>query len=488
MLDLVIRGGQVVAPHAVGEMDIGIQGEKIVALGQPGTLAADSTREINARGKIVIPGGIEPHAHIGVPVPPAWTGQADVMTQPPEAASRAAAFGGVTTFIDFTGDLSRKALLGLSRRPMLETIERRREVFRTHSYVDYTFHYIVAGRVRPEVIGEVREAIEEGVGSFKIFTVDNPVRTSLDQPSVRIPNGHLWGLFSEVAKHGGIMAVHAEDDDVVSYMTEKLQREGQDQGHNIHLVHNNLSEDLAFRNIIRLAQHTGVGIYFVHVTAKEGVRAIAEARSAGLPVYGEALHHYLQFTCDDYKKSGGTAIHTYPAIKFADDRDELIAGMLDGRLATTATDEYTTFKGPKLWGDRIATVCGGHNGIETRIPVAYTKLVVERGMSLQRFADVTSTNAAKLLGLYPQKGVIQPGSDADFCILDPNLKKTISVSDLHADSDYSIWEGFQCQGYPVMTILRGKVIVENGKLVGSSTDGRWLKRRVENSVLARPVV
>ncbi len=162
--------------------------------------------------------------------------------------------------------------------------------------------------------------------------------------------------------------------------------------------------------------------------------------------------------------------------------------MLDGRLATTATDEYTTYKGPKLWGDRIATICGGHNGIETRIPVAYTKLVVERGMSLKRFADVTSTNAAKLLGLYPQKGVIQPGSDADFCILDPNLKKIISTSDLHANSDYSIWEGFQCQGYPVMTILRGRVIVENGKLVGSSTDGRWLKRHVANEVVSRPVV
>ena len=157
-------------------------------------------------------------------------------------------------------------------------------------------------------------------------------------------------------------------------MTEKLKREGRDQGYNLHLVHNNISEDLAFRHIIRLAQHTEAGIYFVHTTAKEGVAAIAEARAAGQPVYGEALHNYLQFTCDDYKKPGGTAIHTYPAIKFADDRDALIAGLMDGRLATTATDEYTTHKGPKLWGDTIETVCGGHNGIETRMPVAFTKL------------------------------------------------------------------------------------------------------------------
>ncbi len=479
MLDLVIRGGQVVTSDSVGEMDIGIQGEKIVALGQPGTLAGDANRVIDARGKIVIPGGIEPHAHVGIPVPPDWTGQADVMTQPPEAATRAAAFGGVTTMVDFAGDLSRKALSGESRRPMLATIERRREVFRTHSYIDYAFHYIIAGEVRSETVGEIREALEEGIGSFKIFTVNHPVR---------VPNGHLWTVFAEVAKHGGMLAIHAEEEEIVQFMTKKLQREGRDQGYNLHLVHNNLSEDLAFRNVIRLAKHTGAGIYFVHVTAKEGVRAIEEARNDGLPIYGEALHHYLQFTCDDYKKPGGTAIHTYPAIKFADDRDELIAGMLDGRLSTTATDEYTTYKGPKLWGDTIATVCGGHNGIETRIPVAFTKLVVERKMSLPRFADVTSTNAAKILGLYPQKGAIQPGSDADLCLLDPSLHKKITWSDLHADSDYSIWDGFQCQGYPVMTILRGKVIVENGKLVGSSTEGRWLKRHVANEVVAKPAV
>ena len=479
MLDLLIKGGQVVTPQAVGEMDIGIQDEKIVAVGWPGTLSAETGRVIEARGKIVIPGGIEPHAHIGIPVPELWTGTSDVMTQPPEAASRAAAFGGVTTLIDFAGDLSLEAHSDVKRSSIMHVLEQRREVFRTHSYTDFAFHYILAGEVAPQTVGEIGEAIQEGVASFKIFTTFHPIR---------VPYGHLAAIFAEVAKHGGIMAVHAEEDEVVRYMTEKLKREGRAQGYNLHLVHNNLSEDLAFRHILRLAEHTDVGVYFVHVTAKEGVAAIAEARSEGRPVYGEALHNYLQFTCEDYKKPGGTAIHTYPAIKFADDRDALTAGLMDGRLATTATDEYTTYKGPKLWGDTIESVCGGHNGIETRLPVAFTKFVAERKMPLPRFVDITSANAAKILGLYPQKGAIQPGSDADLCLIDPALKKTITLSDLHANSDYSIWEGFACQGYPVMTIRRGKVIVENGKLVGSSSDGRWLKRRVSGDVLARPVV
>jgi dihydropyrimidinase len=479
MLDLVITGGQVVTPQAVGEMDIGIQGEKIAAVGWAGTLAADAGRVIDATGKIVIPGGIEPHAHIGIPVPSEWTGQPDIMTQPPQDATRAAAFGGVTTIVDFAGDLSFEDKGDAPPKTIMSVVEERRDVFRTHAYTDYTFHYILAGEVVPETVSQIGEAIQEGVASFKIFTTFHPIR---------VPYGHLSAIFAEVAKHGGIMAVHAEEDEVVRYMTEKLKREGQDHGYNLHLVHNNLSEDLAFRNIIRLAQHTGTGIYFVHTTAKEGVAAIAEAQNAGQPVYGEALHNYLQFTCEDYKKPGGTAIHTYPAIKFADDRDALIAGLMDGRIATTATDEYTTHKGPKLWGDAIESVCGGHNGIETRIPVAFTKFVAERNMPLQRFVDITSANAAKLLGLYPQKGAIQPGSDADLVLLDPSMHKTIGLEDLHADSDYSIWEGFACQGWPVMTMLRGKVIIEDGKLVGSSTDGRWLKRRVSGDVISRPVV
>jgi len=478
MLDLIIKGGQVVTPHAVGEMDVGIQGEKIVAVGHPGTLATGAGREIDARGKIVIPGGIEPHAHIGIPVPEQWSGIPDVMTQPPEAASRAAAFGGVTTIIDFAGDLSFNPDGSILSTTILHDIEQRRSAFHTHSYTDYAFHYILAGDVTSKTVGEIGEAIQEGIASFKIFTTFHPIR---------VPYGPLWSIFEEVAKHGGIMAVHAEEDEIVRYMTEKLKREGRMQGYNLHLVHNNLSEDLAFRHIIRLAKHTNVGIYFVHVTAKEGVAAIAEARNDGQPVYGEALHNYLQFTCEDYKKPGGTAIHTYPAIKFPEDREALTRGLMDGRLATTATDEYTTYRKPKLWGDTIETVCGGHNGIETRMPVAYTKFVTERGVSLQRFVDITSANAAKILGMYPQKGAIQPGSDADIVLLDPN-KRTISVSDLHADSDYSIWDGFQCSGYPIMTILRGKVIVENGKLVGASTDGRWLKRRVSGDVISRPTV
>ena len=477
MLDLIIRGGQVVTSEGVAQRDLGIQGDQIAAVALPGTLDVEAGRTIDATGKVVLPGGIEPHTHIGIPVPERWAGRSEVITQPPEAATRAAAFGGVTTLIDFAGDLALSPGQPISPAPIMKQIESRRNAFTDHSYTDFAFHFIMAGAVPPGMIGEIGEAIQAGVASFKIFTTFG---------DLRCPYGHLWEIFQQVAKNGGIMAVHAEEDDIVTYMEGKLKREGNDQGYNLHLVHNNISEDIAFRKILRLAKHTEAGIYFVHTTAKEGVAAIAEARSQHLPVYGETLHNYLEFTCEDYKKPGGTVIHTYPAIKFADDRDALQQGLVDGDLCTTATDEYTTYKDVKLSGNTIETVCGGHNGIETRLPVTYTKLVASGRISLERFAEITSTNAAKIMGMYPKKGTIAVGSDADLVIFDTNLRKKLTLDDLHADSDYSIWEGFECQGYPVMTILRGKVIVENGRLLGSTSDGRWLHRKIAPRVLAQP--
>ena len=477
MLDLVINGGTVVTPSGSGKFDIGIQGEKIAFVSAPGSISNESVSSIDATGKYVFPGGIEPHTHIATRVRERWAGRPGVMTQSPEAASRAAAHGGVTTFIDFAGGMEGTEEGDQSSKSIMERLDKRRSVFQGHSYTDFAFHYTFAGEVPDQTISEIGDAIKEGVASFKIFTTFGG----------KVPYGHLWAIFDAVGKNGGIMAVHAEDDDMVKYMESKLVREGRDQGYNLHLAHNNVSEDISFRKITRLSEHTQTGIYFVHTTAQEGARAISDARNKQLPVYGETLHNYLHFTHDDYREKNGTAIHTYPAIKHATDREALQEALVNGTLSTTATDEYTTYKDVKLSGNTINTVCGGHNGIETRLPVVYTKFVSTGLISLQRYVDITSSNAAKILGLYPQKGAISPGSDADIVVFDPDLEKTITLEGLHADSDYSIWEGFECTGYPVTTILRGNVVVDKGRLIGDVTDGRWVSRKVAASVLAGPV-
>ena len=476
MLDLLIHGGTVVTPSGVGQFDIGIQGEKIVLISARNSIIDEANRSIDATGKYVLPGGIEPHTHIATRVSEEWAGRPGVMTQSPEAASRAAAHGGVTTYIDFAGGMEGTEEGDQSDKSIMARLDARRGVFSGHSYTDFAFHFTFAGEVPTRTIEEIGAAVQSGVSSFKIFTTFGS----------KVPYGHLWAIFEAVGNSGGIMAVHAEDDDMVKYMEAKLIREGRDQGYNLHLAHNNISEDISFRKIIRLSEHTETGIYFVHTTAKEGAYAIADARNKQLPVYGEALHNYLHFTHDHYREPEGTAIHTYPAIKHASDRDGLQDALINGTLSTTATDEYTTYKDIKLSGNTIETVCGGHNGIETRLPVVYTKFVSTGRISIEKFVDITSTNAAKILGMYPQKGAIATGSDADIVLFDPDMNKTITLDGLHADSDYSIWEGFECQGYPVMTILRGKIIVENGELKGSPSDGNWLARKVAASVLANP--
>ncbi|MEC7884058.1 MAG: amidohydrolase family protein, partial [Chloroflexota bacterium] len=432
MLDLVIHGGTAVTPSGVGQFDIGIQGEKIVLVAAPDAISDEFKTSINATGRYVLPGGIEPHTHIATRVSEAWAGRPGVMTQSQETASQAAAHGGVTTYIDFAGGMEGTEDCDQSDNSIMKRLDARRNVFAGHSYTDFAFHFTFAGEVPSNSIGEIGEAIESGVASFKVFTTFRS----------KVPYGHLWEIFQAVGINGGIMAVHAEDDDIVRYMEAKLIREGRDQGYNLHLAHNNVSEDISFRKIIRLSKHTETGIYFVHTTAKEGAIAIGEARNNQLPVYGETLHNYLHFTHEHYKEIEGTAIHTYPAIKHASDRNELQEALINGTLSTTATDEYTTYKDVKLSGNTIETVCGGHNGIETRMPVIYTKFVATGRISIEHFANITSTNAAKILGMYPKKGAIAKGSDADIVLFDPDMKKTITLDGLHADSDYSIWEGF----------------------------------------------
>ena len=347
-MDLIIRGGQVVTPIGAGQMDVGVQGEHIAVVASAGSLDVEAQRIIDATGKIVLPGGIEPHTHIGIPVPEMWAGRPEVFTQPPEAASRAAAYGGGHHVHRLRWQSSYHPRRGTVPLAYHEAVGATPPGIRRPLLHGLHFSLHPGWRRAGNMIGELGEAIQAGISSFKIFTTFN----------ARCSYGHLWDIFQEVSRHGGIMAVHAEEDDIVTYMERKLHREGNDQGHNLHLVHDNISEDIAFRKIIRLAQHTETGIYFVHTTAKEGVAAVAEARLQQQPVYGEALHNYLEFTCDDYKKPEGTIIHTCPAIKYAEDRDALQQGLVDGPMCTTATDDYTTSKAVKLSGDTIFTVCG----------------------------------------------------------------------------------------------------------------------------------
>jgi dihydropyrimidinase len=279
--------------------------------------------------------------------------------------------------------------------------------------------------------------------------------------------------------------VHGEDEDLVQFNYERFRAENRMAGENLHLVHTKLSELLSFRRTVALARATGAAVYFVHTSAREGVTTGAEARAAGLPVYAETLHQYACFNAEYYKTPRGFCAHTYPSLKFPEDQAALWDGLVHDAVSALATDEYPTHLALKLRGKTIEDVTGGNLGAEARLGIAYTEGVVKRGMSLTRFAEITATNAARIFGLYPRKGVIAPGSDGDLVLIDPSVKKTLTRDDFHV-SDYSPWEGWAVSGWPVMTLLRGRVIAERGRLVGTTGDGRLLARKIERPILERP--
>jgi dihydropyrimidinase len=254
----------------------------------------------------------------------------------------------------------------------------------------------------------------------------------------------------------------------------------------MHLVHTKLSEQLAFGRAIGLARATGAGIYFVHTSAREGLEAVEAARAAGAPVYAETLHQYACFDAEYYKTPRGFCAHTYPSLKLPEDREALWRGLVEGGVSTLATDEYPTSLALKLRGRTIEDVTGGNLGAEARMGIAFTEGVVKRGMSLERFAAITATNAARIFGLHPRKGVIAPGSDADLVLIDPAIRKTLTRDDFHV-SDYSPWEGWAVSGWPVTTLLRGKVIADRGQVLGDVGDGRLVPRRIDPAVLRHPV-
>jgi dihydropyrimidinase len=476
----------VVTPVGVGNWDVAIQGDTIVAVADPASLTRDVGRVIDATGKIVIPGGIEPHAHSSFRFVYPWARAAGHQAAPPDVISRACAFGGTTTVVDFANWKTGGTLAG--------AVADKDRLFKGHSYIDYSFHTVLFGMgtegSTPEhgitpplhVIDEVKELIESGFTSIKVWTTNTTATRNRQMTDF----GQIWAIMKRVAAAGGVLAVHAEDEDIVMFMSRLLHEEGRTGTEFLHEAHPNISEDLSFRRVIRLAEWTGAAVYLMHTSAKEGVQAVAEARAKRLPVYAETLHHYATFTSQIYRQPDGPLYHTYPSLKLEDDAETLWQGLVDGRVSTVATDVLYCSRDLKLGGRSIEDTVGGNTAVEERVGITYTEGVVKRGMSLPRFVDVVSANAARILGMYPRKGALAPGSDADVVLLDPSIRKRLSVADLHG-ADHSVWEGWEIHAWPVTTILRGKVIVENGKLLGGAGDGRLIGgRKTAPEVLKGP--
>jgi dihydropyrimidinase len=464
VLDLIVSGGLVVTPTGKLQLDLAIKDGMIVGLYESGSSDVAAHRTFDATNQLVVPGGIDPHVHCDWPVHDPRTGGMTT-TEGPGVVSEAALLGGTTTLVDFVTVPSDQSIQ--------QAIATKEDAWTANSRCDFGLHLILQGRLATDTLGQVREAVESGFVSLKVFTTNIWPRLT----GRRIDFGSLWELMRISAGSGSVIAVHAEDDELVMYMHEVLDREGRMGFEHLAEAHSAMSEDLAFRRVLGLASHTeGARLYMMHVSAALGVEAIAEYRQRGVAVTGETLPQYALHTSDDYHTHDGMKYHTYPSLKGVADCDALWAGMRDGVISTLATDELCTSYELKTAGRRIDNVVGGNTGVQPRMAIAYTEMVVNRQFPVQRFVELTSTNAAKVLGMYPRKGTIAVGSDADLAIIDTTVDRPITVGDLR-ESDYTPWEGWRVKAWPTATVLRGEVVAERGQL-GPFRPGHLVPRRM----------
>jgi dihydropyrimidinase len=460
--DLLIKGGRVVTAAASETLDVAVVGERVAALGVPGTLGMDAGTVIDASDRFVMPGGVDPHVHYNLAFGPVRSESYEF--------SPAAAFGGTTTVIDFALQEPPKSLN--------QAIEEKKAEADGQMAVDYGLHAIVTGPdVSFDVMGEIGTVIREGIPTIKTFMTYGWM----------VDDGYRWGVMNEVAANGGMSVVHAEDDAIANWLTKKYVREGKTHGAYIVETRNPLVEEAAIRRAMLLAERAGSPLYILHMAAGSGVQALAEGRSRGLPFYGETLTPYLSFTADALwdDASRGLLWNNFPTVKYQEDQDVLWDALSDGRLQAVGSDHFATSVSDhyEKMGTTIDQMQAGHANVELRFPLVFHLGVVGKRMSENRFVEVVSTNPAKLMGLYPQKGTLEVGSDADIVVFDPNHIWRVHHEELHMSSDYSCWQTWEIQGKVQTTILRGSVLVLDGRYVGSKGGGKFLPRRLPADVV-----
>lgn len=473
MYDLLVKNGTVVSPTSTERRDIAVNGEKITAIEAPGVLSeADAHKTIDASGCLVIPGGVDPHVHYRMDFDP-------VVTEGPEH-SAAAAWGGTTSVVDFA--------FHEPPSKVLDSVNAKKADFEGKMAVDYGLHVIMTKDFGHDDVEQLGDIIRGGIPTIKTMMTYG----------YKSDDGQRYGMMEEVGKHGGMSVVHAEDDSIANWLTEKYVREGKVHGAYVCETRGPVVEEAAVRRALFLAESTGSALYILHMAAGRAVKALGAARDRGLPMYGETLSAYLSFTQDDLwddspvEEDGKTFVgrgmlyNNYPPVKFREDRDELWRALQDGRLATVGTD-HSAIKIKdrfELMGTTLDTfVQAGQSAAEIRVPLLHHQGVVGGKISVNRWVEAVSTNPAKLMGMWPTKGELLVGSDADIVIFDQKKTWTVDWRELHNSAQYSLWDGLEMTGQVRDTILRGSTLVESGSWVGRKTGGRFLERTMRPEIV-----
>jgi dihydropyrimidinase len=453
-MNTLIRNGRIVTAVDDYKADILIEDEVVSVIGAKLEMEAD--RVIDAAGKLVIPGGIDPHTHMELPF--GGTEASDDF----RTGTIAAAFGGTTTIIDFAVQYKGQSLT--------EGLDRWHAKAEGKTAIDYGFHLITTD-LEDERVPEMHRLMDEGVTSFKLF---------MAYPGVfLVDDATIFRAMVATGERGGLICMHAENGVVINEIIKRALAEGRTAPKYHALTRPTIAEAEGVHRAIAIAEMAEAPVYIVHLSCADALHQVREARDRGLPAFAETCPQYLFLSYDNYEEPGfeGAKYVMTPPLREKWNQAELWKGLRMDDLQVISTDHcpFCMKEQKELGRDDFSKIPNGAPGVEHRVPLIYNG-VVENRLSLNRFVELTSTAAAKMFGLFPKKGTIAVGSDADIVIFDPEKQQTISASTHHMNVDYSAYEGKTIRGVVETVLSRGRVVIENGEYKGKPGDGRFLKR------------
>jgi len=456
--DLVIRGGTVATDAHTMVCDVGIAGGRIAALG---TGLAAGRREIDARGRLVLPGGVDSHCHIEQKSSFGIMCADDFYT-----ATVSAAYGGTTTVIPFCAQHRGDSLAGV----LADYHERARE----KAVIDYGFHLIIANPDEQTLKTDLPAAIRQGIRSFKVY---------MTYDKIHLTDRQILDVMAVARREGALVMVHAENHGMIGWLADRLVDQGNVAPRYHAICHTRGSEAEAIQRVIALAELIDQPILIVHVSTVEGIEAIRQSRARGLKVYGETCPQYLLLTAKDIDRPGleGAMFCCSPPPRDEAAQAACWRGLKDGALYVCSSDHApyrydASGKLPKGDKTTFKDMANGVPGLELRLPIMFTYGYGEGRLTLNEFVSLTATRHAQTYGLYPRKGTIAVGSDADIAIWDPERVVRVTKELVHDNTGYTPYEGRELKGWPVTVLSRGDVIVEDGRLDAARGRGRFLSR------------
>lgn len=464
-MSVLIQNGNVITHAGSQEADVLVDGEKVAALLTPGT-PIEGAKTIDATGKYVVPGGIDVHTHMELPF--GGTFASDSF----ETGTRAAAWGGTTTIIDFAVQVKGQGLM--------DGFEAWREKADGNCAIDYGFHMIV-GDVNEQSLKEMDIAMGEGVTSFKLFMAYPGVFFSTD--------GEIFQAMQKAAETGATIMMHAENGIAIDVLIAQALQRGETDPLYHGIVRKSILEGEATHRAIRLAELAGCPLYIVHMSALEALAEVTNARDEGLNVFAETCPQYLFLSLDDLGNGfeGAKFVCSPPLRDRAEGHQEALwSGLATNDLQIVSTDhcpfcfeDHPELGRQKRLGEGdFSKIPNGLPGVEHRVELIYHGAVAEERLTLERWVEVCSTTPARMFGLYPQKGTIAVGSDADIVIFDPAKRHTLSAATHHMRTDYSCYEGLEVDGGVDTVLSRGRVIIAGNEYLGKKSDGRYLSREL----------